>query len=93
MQDMIQKFDLDCQTDTEMLHIRKPFHLATEPLDSQRTVVFGHTPTAGLPGHSKLFWGKVWFSPVLLPYSAPCSNWYRHMCISQFRRPSGAYSV
>jgi serine/threonine protein phosphatase 1 len=61
------EIDLDCQTDTEMLHIRKPFHLATEPLDSQRTVVFGHTPTAGLPGHSKLFWGKVWFSPVLLP--------------------------
>ncbi|MFL2985117.1 MAG: metallophosphoesterase [Candidatus Poseidoniaceae archaeon] len=61
------EIDLDCQTDTEMLHIRKPFHDATEPIDPQRTVVFGHTPTAGLPGHSKLFWGKVWFSPVLLP--------------------------
>ena len=58
--------DLDCQTDSEMLHIRKPFHMATEPIDKDRTVIFGHTPTAGLPGHSSLFWGKVWFSSVLL---------------------------
>ena len=58
--------DLDCQTDSEMLHIRKPFHMATKPIDKDRTVIFGHTPTAGLPGHSSLFWGKVWFSSVLL---------------------------
>ena len=67
------EIDLDCQTDTELLHIRKPFHLATEPIDPQRTVVFGHTPTAGLPGHNKLFWGKVWFSPVLLPTMRPAA--------------------
>ena len=58
--------DLDCQTDSEMLHIRKPFHMATKPIDKDRTVIFRHTPTADLPGHSSLFWGKVWFSPVLL---------------------------
>ena len=29
-------------------------------IDKDRTVIFGHTPTAGLPGHSSLFWGKVW---------------------------------
>ena len=25
--------DLDCQTDSELLHVRKPFHRATEPID------------------------------------------------------------
>ena len=24
--------DLDCQTDSELLHVRKPFHRATEPM-------------------------------------------------------------
>ena len=65
--------DLDCQTDSEMLHIRKPFHTATAPIDKDRTVIFGHTPTAGLPGHSNLFWGKVWFSPVLLDSGRPAA--------------------
>ena len=67
------KVDLDCQTDSEMLHIRKPFHTATAPIDKDRTVIFGHTPTAGLPGHSSLFWGKVWFSPVLLDSGRPAA--------------------
>jgi serine/threonine protein phosphatase 1 len=65
--------DLDCQTDSEMLHIRKPFHTATAPIDNGRTVIFGHTPTAGLPGHSSLFWGKVWFSSVLLDSGRPAA--------------------
>ena len=65
------EIDLDCQTDTEMLHIRKPFHDATEPIDSQRTVVFGHTPTVSLPGLNKSSWGKIWHSSVLL--SSGCS--------------------
>ena len=65
------EIDLDCQTETEVLHIRKPFHNATEPIDQQRTVVFGHTPTAGLPGYNKSSWGKIWHSPVLL--SSGCS--------------------
>jgi len=65
--------DLDCQTDSEMLHIRKPFHTATAPIDKDRTVIFGHTPTASLPGHSSLFWGKVWFSPVLLDSGRPAA--------------------
>jgi hypothetical protein len=29
-------------------------------------VIFGHTPTASLPGHSSTDWGNVWLSPVML---------------------------
>ena len=67
------EIDLDCQTDTEMLHIRKPFHDATEPIDPQRTVVFGHTPTVSLPGLNKSSWGKIWHSPVLLASGLPAA--------------------
>jgi diadenosine tetraphosphatase ApaH/serine/threonine PP2A family protein phosphatase len=57
---------LDEQSDEEYLWIREPFHRAKKPVDPDRTVVFGHTPTAALPGFSSEDWGKVWYSPVLL---------------------------
>ena len=60
------EIDLDCQTDAEILHIRKPFHNSPKPIDPQRTVVFGHTPTVSLPGLNKSSWGKIWHSSVLL---------------------------
>lgn len=57
---------LDEQSEDEYLWIRGPFHRSSEPVDPDRTVVFGHTPTVALPGFSSEDWGKVWYSPVLL---------------------------
>ncbi|MGB1588067.1 MAG: metallophosphoesterase [Poseidonia sp.] len=56
----------DDQTDDDYLWIRRPFHEASEPVDAKRTVIFGHTPTAALPGFSIEDWGKVWYSTVVL---------------------------
>jgi len=67
------EIDLDNQTDSELLHIRKPFHIATKPIDANRTVMFGHTPTVSLPGHSKQSWGQVWYSSVLLKDGRPAA--------------------
>ena len=64
---------LDDHTDSELLHIRKPFHIATKPIDGKRTVMFGHTPTVSLPGHSKQSWGHVWYSNVLLKDGRPAA--------------------
>ena len=57
---------LDEQSEGEYLWIRRPFHEATAPVDPQRTVVFGHTPTTALPGPSRVEWGTIWRSAVLL---------------------------
>ena len=65
--------DLDCQTDSELLHIRKPFHRVTEPIDIHRTILFGHSITITLPGLSKENWGKVWYSPLKLPDGRPAA--------------------
>lgn len=64
---------LDDHTDSELLHIRKPFHIATKPIDGKRTVMFGHTPTVSLPGHNKQSWGHVWYSNVLLKDGRPAA--------------------
>ena len=50
--------DLDCQTDSELLHVRKPFHQATEPIDIHRTILFGHSITITLPGLTKKIGAK-----------------------------------
>ena len=64
---------LDEQTEEEYLWIRKEFHQAEEPVDHQRTVVFGHTPTVSLPGHNEHSWGKVWRSEVCLNNARPAA--------------------
>lgn len=64
---------LDEQTEDEYLWIRKEFHEVLEPVDHQRTVVFGHTPTASLPGHDEQSWGKVWRSEVCLNNARPAA--------------------
>lgn len=64
---------LDEQTEDEYLWIRKEFHEVLEPVDHQRTVVFGHTPTASLPGHGEQSWGKVWRSEVCLNNARPAA--------------------
>jgi len=64
---------LDEQTEDEYLWIRKEFHEVSEPVDHQRTVVFGHTPTASLPGHDEQSWGKVWRSEVCLNNARPAA--------------------
>jgi serine/threonine protein phosphatase 1 len=65
--------DLDCQTDSELLHVRKPFHLATKPIDVHRTILFGHSITITLPELSKENWGEVWYSPLKLPDGRPAA--------------------
>jgi len=65
--------DLDCQTDSELLHVRKPFHRATEPIDIHRTILFGHSITITLPGLSKENWGEVWYSLLKLPDGRPAA--------------------
>ena len=65
--------DLDCQTDSELLHVRKPFHLAINPIDVHRTILFGHSITITLPGLSKENWGEVWYSPLKLPDGRPAA--------------------
>lgn len=57
---------LDEQRDEDLLWIRGAFHHAVAPVDGERTIVFGHTPTAGLPGHTAEDWGTVWHSSVKL---------------------------
>lgn len=64
---------LDEQTEDEYLWIRKEFHEVLKPVDHQRTVVFGHTPTASLPGHGEQSWGKVWRSEVCLNNARPAA--------------------
>lgn len=57
---------LDEQSEGEYLWIRRAFHETTVPVDPQRTVVFGHTPTPALPGHSTANLGEIWQSSVVL---------------------------
>ena len=65
--------DMDCQTDSEMLHIRKPFHNAQQPLDPHKTVMFGHSVTPSLPGFNKTDWGSIWRSKILLSDGRPAA--------------------
>lgn len=58
--------DLDEQGEAEHLWIRTPFHDSERPIDDERTVVFGHTPTMLLFGDSDDHYGKVWYSEVKL---------------------------
>ena len=58
--------ELDEQGEAEHLWIRDPFHNAKTPIDNQRSVVFGHTPTMTLPGVSNLEYGNIWYSAVKL---------------------------
>jgi len=57
---------LDEQDEADLLWIRGAFHRARTPIDEQRTVVFGHTPTAGLPGFTARDWGQPWHSDLVL---------------------------
>ncbi len=65
--------ELDGQDDEQYLWIRGLFHRTKRPVDDRRTVVFGHTPTAGLPGYSTRDWGRVWRSQVQLRDGRPAS--------------------
>tara|TARA_B100002052_G_scaffold118606_1_gene109124 strand:+ start:893 stop:1747 length:855 start_codon:yes stop_codon:yes gene_type:complete len=65
--------DLDCHTDSELLHVRKPFHRAKEPIDIHRTILFGHSITITLPGMSKENWGDPWFSSIRLEDGRPAA--------------------
>jgi len=58
--------DLDEQGEAEHLWIRTPFHNSDMPIDTLRTVVFGHTPTMLLFGDSDDSYGKIWYSEVKL---------------------------
>ena len=58
--------DLDEQDEAEHLWIRTPFHNSDMPIDTLRTVVFGHTPTMLLFGDSDDSYGKIWYSEVKL---------------------------
>ena len=62
---------LDEQTEEEYLWIRREFHQTQIPVDEKRTVIFGHTPTVSLPGHSEISWGHVWRSEVSLADGRP----------------------
>ena len=59
--------DIDSQDEEVHLWIRRPFHSASKPLDKQRTVLFGHTPTMNLnTSFGVKSWGEPWFSKVQL---------------------------
>ena len=60
------KLGMNEQRLAELLWIRKPFHTAWQPLDLERTVVFGHTPTMNLYPRSQNRWGEVWYSDTKL---------------------------
>ncbi|MFB1005817.1 MAG: metallophosphoesterase [Candidatus Poseidoniaceae archaeon] len=63
-------YNPDCgteeQTEKDLLWIRSAFYRNTHPIDSERTVVFGHTPTMTLYPRSEDRWGEVWFADVEL---------------------------
>ena len=61
------------QVEADLLWIRKPFHSAHSPIDPQRTVVFGHTPTMNLYPKSDDRLGEVWSSDVHLDDGRPAS--------------------
>jgi len=66
--------ELDSQEEDTLLWIRKPFHNATKPVDEERTVLFGHTPTMNLNKHLGAGkWGKPWYSKVELNDGRPSS--------------------
>ena len=65
--------DLEHQSDDDLLWIRNDFHSSGTPVDASRTVVFGHTITAGLPGRTVEDWGKPWESEVALDDERPCA--------------------
>lgn len=65
--------DLDQQSDDDLLWIRHAFHGAHEPIDLERTVVFGHSITATLPGRTAKDWGKVWESDLRLADERPAA--------------------
>jgi serine/threonine protein phosphatase 1 len=66
--------ELDSQEEDTLLWIRKPFHNATKPVDEERTVLFGHTPTMNLNKHLGAGkWGKPWYSKVELNDGRPAS--------------------
>ena len=65
--------DLDGQTDDDLLWIRHDFHASRTPVDPLRTVVFGHTITAGLPGRTMADWGMPWGSEAVLEDGRPAA--------------------
>ena len=54
-----------------LLWIREPFHRASEPVDVQRSVVFGHTPTVAIHPKGRADWGDVYRGPVILEDGRP----------------------
>ena len=59
--------ELESQDQDIHLWIRGPFHSASTPIDAQRTILFGHTPTMSLNhAHGPDRWGKPWYSEVKL---------------------------
>ncbi len=54
------------QTEEDLLWIRGAFHRSIHPIDSKRSVVFGHTPTMALYPRIEDRWGEVWFGDVEL---------------------------
>ena len=60
------RLEMNEQRLDDLLWIRKPFHTAWQPLDLQRTVLFGHTPTMNLYPRSENRWGEVWHSSMKL---------------------------
>ena len=63
--------DAEEQSTDDLLWIRREFHTSRVPIDPQRTVVFGHTITAGLPGRTMEDWGRPWESTVMLEDERP----------------------
>jgi serine/threonine protein phosphatase 1 len=60
------RLEMNEQRLEDLLWIRKPFHTAWQPLDLERTVLFGHTPTMNLYPRSENRWGEVWHSSMKL---------------------------
>jgi predicted MPP superfamily phosphohydrolase len=64
---------LDQHCDDQLLWVRYNFHNANKPIDDNRTVVFAHTPTIGLPGFNDDCFGEVWRSQLELEDGRPAS--------------------
>ena len=66
-----QNQDVENQDEGMHMHARKQFYTSNRPIDPERTILFGHTPTFRHLHKDDARAGEIWYSDVLLEDGRP----------------------
>ena len=66
-----QNQDVENQDEGMHMHARKQFYTSNQPIDPERTILFGHTPTFRHLHKDDARAGEIWYSDVLLEDGRP----------------------